>query len=310
MAEVVAFGEALWDLLPDGPVLGGAPLNFAYRIGSLGHRAAMVSALGTDSLGDRALAQMTALGMDTTFIQRKPAWPTGTVKVFVDAAGNPDFTINSPAAYDHIDLDAALEQLAAEADCLCFGTLVQRTPGSRATLAGMLSRFRGRYALYDVNLRKECYSRAVIVESLARSNVVKLNHDELAALATMLGLRGRSIPERVDSLMERGDLEYCLVTMGAGGAYAAARAGEKTYCPAFRVRLVDTTGSGDAFTAGFLDGLLRNGNLKEACRRGNAMGALVAAQRGATQPTGPAALETLLARGDYGEMDPALAEYL
>jgi fructokinase len=310
MADVVAFGEALWDLLPDGPVLGGAPLNFAYRIGSLGHSAAMVSALGTDSLGDRALAQMKSLGMDTTFIQRKRPWPTGTVNVFVDAAGNPDFTINSPAAYDHIELDEALERLAARADCLCFGTLVQRTEGSRAALAGMLAGFRGRHALYDVNLRKECYSREVIVESLARCNVVKLNHDELAELAAMLGLRGRSIPERADSLIEQAGLEYCLVTMGAGGAYAAARAGEKTYCPAFHVRLVDTTGAGDAFTAGFLDGLLRNDNLKEACRRGSAMGALVAAQRGATQPTAPAALESMLASGDTAEVDPALAEYM
>ncbi len=310
MAEVVAFGEALWDLLPDGPVLGGAPLNFAYRIGSLGHKAAMVSALGADSLGDQALAQMKSLGMDTTFIQRKPAWPTGTVKVFLDATGNPDFTINSPAAYDHIDLDAGLEQLAHEADCLCFGTLVQRTAGSRATLAGMLSSFRGRHALYDVNLRKDCYSRRVIVESLARSNVVKLNHDELAELAAMLGLRGQSIPERTDSLIEQSDLEYCLVTMGAGGAYAAARGGEKTYCPAFRVNRIDTTGAGDAFTAGFLDALLRNGNLKEACRRGNALGALVTAQRGATQPLAPGAIDALLGSGEYGEIDPALAEYL
>ncbi len=310
MARVVAFGEALWDLLPSGPVLGGAPLNFAFRAGSLGHRAVMVSALGTDELGDRALAQMKALGMETTWIQRSSTLPTGTVDVFLDAGGNPDFTINSPAAYDAIRMTRELERLAREADCLCFGTLVQRTPGSRATLAALLSAFRGRFALYDVNLRKGCYTREIIEESLGRSSIVKLNHDELARLAEMFGLKGGSMPEQVDSLIAKAGLEQCVVTMGGRGAFAASRDGARAYSPAFLVRRVDTTGSGDAFTAGFVHGLLGGDDLRAACRLGNAMGSLVATQSGATQPFEPGALERLLASSDYEEIDPALQRWI
>ncbi len=310
MARVVAFGEALWDLLPAGAVLGGAPLNFAYRIGTLGHRATMVSALGADDLGDRALARMAALGMDTAYVQRSPRWPTGTVNVFLDASGSPDFTINSPAAYDHIELRADLERLVGDADCLCFGTVAQRTRGSRATLAALLGLFRGRLALYDVNLRKGSYSREVIEESLRRAQVAKLNEDELIELTGMLGLDGESIPARADSLIAAARLDYCLVTLGRRGAYAAARSGQKTYSPAFRVASVDATGAGDAFGAGFVHGILEGEDLKKACRRGNAFGSLVTTQSGATQPLPPGALDELLAAGEHEPVEPELAEYL
>ncbi len=310
MARIVAFGEALWDLLPAGPVLGGAPLNFACRAGTLGHQAVLVSALGSDELGDKALGQMRALGMETAWVQRTSRWPTGTVDVFLDSSGSPDFTINSPAAYDAIEMSGDLRLLAAGADCLCFGTVVQRTPGSRATLAAMLAAFRGRFALYDVNLRKGCYSGEVIDGSLACANVVKLNQDELAELAAMFSLKGQSIPERVESLIVRNRLEYCLVTMGARGAFAASRAGERVSSPAFRVRPVDTTGSGDAFAAGFVHALLRGEDLRAACRLGNAMGSLVTTQAGATQPFAEGALDALLATGAHEEIDPALERWL
>jgi fructokinase len=309
MARVVAFGEALWDLLPEGPVLGGAPLNFAFRAGSFGHRAAMASALGNDALGERALERMRALGMDTAFIQRTSRAPTGTVDVFLDANRVPDFTINSPAAYDHVALTRELEALAAEADCLCFGTLVQRATESRRTLEGVLERFRGRFALCDINLRKECYTPGTIESSLRRCSVAKLNQDELQFLGGLFGLAGRTIPERLDALMTRFSLEYGVVTLGPAGAYAASRSGERAYSPAFRITRVDTTGSGDAFTAGFLHALLRGDRLTGACRLGNAMGSLVAGQSGATQPLPPGALEELLKNGESEEGDPALERY-
>jgi fructokinase len=203
-----------------------------------------------------------------------------------------------------------LEGLAARADCLCFGTLAQRTEGSRATLSALLDRFSGRFALYDINLRKRSYTREIVEASLRRCNVLKLNHDELAELAAMLGLAGESVPKRVDSLMARAGLEHCVVTMGSRGAFAASRSGERAYGPAFRVRRVDTAGSGDAFTAGFVDALLGGKGLAAACRLGNAMGSLVAAQSGATQPFAAGAMEALLAGGDYEEIDPALEPWL
>jgi fructokinase len=309
MARVVAFGEALWDLLPEGPVLGGAPLNFAFRIGSLGHRAAMASALGNDALGERALARMRALGMETAFIQRTSRAPTGTVDVFLDANSVPDFTINSPAAYDHIALTRELEALAGEADCLCFGTVAQRGPESRRTLQGLLERFRGRFVLCDINLRKESYTGDTIESSLRRCSVAKLNQDELQLLGGLFGLQGRTIPERLEALMARFSLEYGVVTLGPAGACAASRSGERAYSPAFKINRVDTTGSGDAFTAGFLHALLRGDRLAAACRIGNAMGSLVAGQSGATQPLAPGAIEELLENGESEEGDPSLERY-
>ncbi len=131
---IVAFGEALWDLLPTGPVLGGAPLNFAYRVNSLGHRSIIVSRLGKDDLGEKAREQIVTLGMDDTCLQWDDAYPTGTVEVYFDEDKNPDYTIIENVAYDYIESSANLENIVKSADCLCFGTLAQRNTVSRQTL--------------------------------------------------------------------------------------------------------------------------------------------------------------------------------
>ncbi|MEW5818192.1 MAG: PfkB family carbohydrate kinase, partial [Spirochaetota bacterium] len=158
---IVSFGEALWDLLPDGPVLGGAPLNLAYRINTLGHKGIILSRLGNDDLGKRALEALKNLRMDTGFIQIDAGHNTGTVHVHLDELKNPHFEIVGNAAYDFIEPSAAMTDVVKNADCLCFGTLVQRTEVSRKTLYGLLEAYRGRYVLYDINLRKDCFSKPV-----------------------------------------------------------------------------------------------------------------------------------------------------
>ncbi len=283
-STIVAFGEALWDLLPTGAVLGGAPLNFAYRVHSLGHRSIIVSRLGKDDLGAKAREQIVTLGMDDTCLQWDDAYPTGTVEIYFDEDKNPDYAINENVAYDYIEFTDDLENIIESADCLCFGTLAQRNTISRRTLQGLLARFSGKFTLLDINLRKNCYSDETLKSSLEQANILKFNDEELAKLADLLGLQGDSAPDQAERLLEHAGLEYCVATLGERGAFALSRRGEKIYSPGYHVSLVDPCGSGDGFAAGFIHALLEGESLKQACRLGNALGAMVAQQEGATQP--------------------------
>ena len=185
---ILAFGEVLWDLLPTGPVLGGAPFNFAHRLHGLGERARMVSRLGADDLGEAALAAITAAGMETGLLQTDPQRPTGTVHITFDADSVADIRITPDAAYDGIDLTPALLDASAAADCLCFGTVAQRGPVSRTTLHALLDAAPQALKLYDINLRRDCFSQETVDASLARTDVLKLNGQEAGMLARMFDL--------------------------------------------------------------------------------------------------------------------------
>jgi fructokinase len=308
--HVVSFGEALWDLLPDGAVLGGAPLNFAYRVGSLGHKAGLISALGSDQLGDRAMRQIADLGMDTGLIQRRPSLPTGTVAVEVDPSGDPHFTINAPAAYDSIRMDPGLTEAVSAADCLCFGTLIQRATDSRHTLAAVVEAYDRGSVLCDINLRKDCYTEESILRSLDWAQILKINETELPEVCQVVGLNVSGVLDQTEALLEKSGLSCCLVTLGRRGAYAVTREGERVYGPAYRVRKMDAAGSGDACTAGFVHGLLALGDLALACRLGNAMGSAVAGQHGATQPIDRSELARLIDSEDYEEIAPELEHFI
>jgi fructokinase len=283
-STIVSFGEALWDLLPTGPVLGGAPLNFAYRVNSLGHPSIIVSRLGKDDLGSKVREQIINLGMDDTFLQWDDTYPTGTVDIYFDEDKNPNYTIIDNVAYDYIESSTDLENIVKNADCLCFGTLAQRNTVSRHSLLSLLSIFSGKFALLDINLRKNCYSAETLKISLEQAKVLKLNDEELAVLVDLLGLQGDSVPDQAENLLKHADLEYCVVTLGERGAFALSHRGEKIYSPGYHISLVDPCGSGDGFAAGFIHALLEGGFLEQACRLGNALGAMVAQQEGATQP--------------------------
>jgi fructokinase len=283
-STIVSFGEALWDLLPTGPVLGGAPLNFAYRANSLGHPSTIVSRLGQDDLGQKAREQIITLGMSDSCLQSDNTYPTGTVEIYFDENKNPDYTIIENVAYDNIEFSTNLENIVERADCLCFGTLAQRSEISRRTLQRLLSEFSGTFRLLDINLRKNCYSDEIIISSLEQASILKLNDEELTVLVDLLALQGDSTPDRVEHLLEHAGLEYCVVTLGARGAFAHSHRGEKIYCPGYPVNLVDPCGSGDGFAAGFIHALVIGDSLKQACRLGNALGAMVARQEGASQP--------------------------
>lgn len=308
--NVLAFGEVLWDLLPGGAVLGGAPFNFVYRIESLGNRGYMISRLGEDELGRKAVGVIRRLGMDTSHLQWDDVRPTGTVEVSFDERRNPEFTIIQNVAYDYIEATEAALEAAAAADCLCFGTLIQRNEVSRRTLGRLLETFGGRFAILDINLRPECYTEESIRLSVERADILKLNDGEARTLAELYNLDGQSLTGVVRGLFKRSSLGLIVVTLGERGALAADRDGELIYHPAFAVDLVDPLGSGDAFTAGFVDALLREESLSAACRYGNALGAMVARQEGATQPIDLKEVEPFIEAASPGPLDESLKDYL
>jgi fructokinase len=295
MSRLLSVGELLWDLLPSGPVLGGAPANLAFRAASLGLSTSFASRVGADDLGRRALDELRALGLATDLVQLDPLHATGTVPVTFRPDGTHEFTILPDVAYDYLEAPSELLAAARAADAFCFGTLCQRSAVSRATLTRLLDVTAARLVVCDVNLRRDCYSEASLRFSLARANVLKLNEAEVAELASLLPRPTRSVEEFCAGALEAWSLETVVVTRGADGAYARDAHGASVSLPGYRVPIVDTIGSGDAFTAAFVAALLAGRALDEATRRGNALGALVASRRGPTEPIPAGAIEGLLA---------------
>ena len=281
--KIAAFGEVLWDLLPDASVLGGAPFNFTYRINSLGNEGVMISAIGKDTLGEKALTTISELQISDRYIQINPKYPTGTVNVFFDEFKNPDYEIIKDVAYDFVTFYENLEKLILQVDCICFGTLAQRNSVSKQTLQKLLQHFKGNYRFYDLNLRKDCYSTENIISSLKNADILKLNKQEAIELNNLLQLGKNGLVEICMELIISYQLQYCVITLEECGSLAVSANGEVVYNPGFKVKLTDPLGAGDAFSAGFVDALLRGKSLKEASESGNRLGALVATKKGATQ---------------------------
>ena len=297
----------LWDLLPSGQFLGGAPFNFVYRVASIGDRGTMVSRIGTDELGQRALGTIERLGMSSVCIQRDPVHPTGTVPIAIGPDGAMDITINPDVAYDYIEPSPEAVDAVRAADCVCFGTLIQRRATSRRTLHALLADFRGRLRLLDLNLRRDCWTPASVRSSIQRADVLKLNDDEATTVAGLLGLPAAPLAAFAARLLGATKLSHVVITLGGNGAYAVSRDGETAYGPAFEVRMADALGSGDAFAAGFAHGLMSGWPLAEVLRYGNALGGCVAAQHGATEALSEPDVERMLREGRHRPPDPRFA---
>lgn len=222
--------------------------------------------------------------MDPSHIQRDGDHPTGTVEVSFDEEHNPDYYIVPGVAYDFIEMNEALLEIAPETDCLCFGTLIQRTQRSRRTLGELLAASPHSIKLLDINLRKDCYTDQTVRLSLEEADILKLNDDEARRLAEMFGMSTADAPGFCNEMISRWALTHCMVTFGRRGAFIASSEGEAVYEPGYVVDLVDSCGSGDAFTAGFIHKHLAGRPLAECCRLANVMGAIVATQEGATAP--------------------------
>lgn len=296
--EVLCFGEALWDLLPDGPVLGGAPLNLTYRLKSVGMPAQIISCLGNDELGTDADRLISNYGLSRKYLFTHDNLPTGTVVVKLDETGEPSYTIVKDTAYDDIPLTEELLSKSQSARCFCYGTLAQRDPRSRKTLRTLLENRRGGLNLLDINLRPECYTRESVDYSLKHAGILKINEEEARTLKEWYSFEQIDFRELAAEFCRRFDLCYCILTLGPKGACAASPDGPICQESSYDVPKVDPCGAGDAFTAGFLVSYLNGGDIAAACRRGNALGSAVSARRGALQSIPPGEAEKLEKHGE------------
>lgn len=304
--KVVAFGEVLWDLLPSGPQLGGAPCNFAYRINSLGDEGLIVSRVGDDERGHEAARLLAGLGMSTTHLQWDKSLPTGTVDVTLDEQGSPDFHIVPGVAYDELALDDDLVDLAETADCVCYGTLLQRADTARASLYQFLDDAPTAIRLLDVNLRKDCHTPDTIRESLRRASIAKVSDSEADYLNQLFDYGADSLPDFLRRLVDDWELTHALITLGPNGALAMARDVEPVYVPGFKVDAIDATGAGDAFTAGFIHRHLHGYHLPDCVTFGCALGALTATKPGGTGIVTREEIEALIANPGERAVDETL----
>src|SRR5438477_4131722 len=190
--KVVGLGEILWDMLPNGKQLGGAPANFAYISSLLGSDGIVASRIGDDSLGNEAVQRLAALGVTTELMQCDPAHPTGVVQVKVDHAGQPTFEIAEDSAWDFLDWTSDWQALAQHADAICFGSLAQRGPVSRTTIRRFIGGTQAKAVrVFDVNLRQAFFSAEVLSESMKMADIVKLNHEELPRIIQLFGIEHR-----------------------------------------------------------------------------------------------------------------------
>jgi len=283
---ILGVGELLWDLLPAGPHLGGAPANFAVMAGRLGNHAAILSRIGRDDLGRNAVDILDPLPADTSFLEVDPVHETGKVTVALNN-GQPQFTIHQPSAWDFLELSDDWVQLAERADAICFGSLAQRAHESRQTIQTLAAQASSScIRIFDVNLRAPFFSGEVIQESLELATVMKMNDAEVPQVLTLLGLpEFEGAPQdqlRLGAqrlLDEFPTLQMVAVTRGANGSLLVAR-DEWNEHPGYPVKVADTIGAGDSFTAAIAHYLLRGADLATLNEAGNRWGGWMATQSG------------------------------
>ena len=274
--------------------MGGAPANFAYGCHLLGDRAMIASRIGADELGQEIRRRLRRGGMSDEFLQVDSTYPTGTVSVEVDAEGRPNFEIRCPAAWDFLEWNEEWCALAQSVDAVCFGSLGQRSAVARATILNFLDHTRPpALRIFDVNFRKSSYSRAIVMDSVGRANIVKLSQEELPRLAELLTIPVSDDRRFATTLIQQFDLNLVSITRGAQGSLLASSTHFHEH-PGFRIEVKDTVGSGDAFTAGLVHEYLRAGSLARMNETANQMGAWVASCSGAMPLPPEAGLEKTL----------------
>lgn len=281
-ARIVSLGEVLWDLLPAGKQLGGAPANFAFHSGELGATSRIITRVGHDALGQEILDRFTALGLATDTVQIDPEAATGTVDVTLHPGGQPSYTIREGVAWDRIEVTSLARELVAQADALCFGSLAQRSEPSRTALRSLIAlSSRSTLRVFDVNLRPPFVDPGVIAGSLELANALKLNDQELPLVAQQFGLPTDSARAAIVGLVQRFDLTLVALTRGDRGSLLWAE-GDWSDHPGCPTTVVDTVGAGDAFTAALVVGWLAGHHLEALNAHANAVAAFVCSQAGGT----------------------------
>ena len=281
--KVIAVGEIVWDMLPAGKQLGGAPLNFAFFSKELGAEAYAVSAIGNDVLGDETLAVASATGVNLDYLQRNNL-PTSRVLISLDNEGVPQYEIVENVAWDALECPQMILDLVKDASVMCWGSLAQRSVTSRQSVLAMLAAApKECVKVFDINIRQHYYSREVIETSLGYADILKLNEDELPLVASILGLSGQE-RDIVRQLIEKYALKYLVYTHGADFSEVFSATGEYSHVPTPKVRVVDTVGAGDSFTAVFVTSILQGLSMAESHVRAVEVSAYVCTQNGAINP--------------------------
>lgn len=283
---VVGMGEALWDVLPEGKKIGGAPANFAYHVSQFGLPSCVVSAVGDDDLGREIIENFTAKGLKQ-LIADVP-YPTGTVQVEIDQSGVPQYEIKENVAWDNIPYTERLESLAERTTAVCFGSLAQRNVVSRNTINRFLdvvSRNEENLIVFDVNLRQGFYNKEILCNSMKRCNILKINDEELVTVSRMFGYPGIDLQDKCWILLGKYNLKMLILTCGINGSYAFTP-GNVSFQPTPKVEVADTVGAGDSFTAAFISSVLKGKSVSEAHSLAVRTSAFVCTEKGA-MPTLP-----------------------
>jgi fructokinase len=290
MNYVIGLGEALFDCLPTGRKLGGAPANFAYHVSQFGFDSCAISAIGKDELGQEIIDTFDKVGLH--YCLPKVDFPTGTVQVTLNDKGIPQYEICLGVAWDNIPLTDELLAIAKEAKAVCFGSLAQRSATSRATINALLEAMPAdTLKVFDINLRQSWYSAEVIENSLKHSNILKINDEELDVVAPML-LNVEVNPEQLIATDKEKTLQVCrqfiegyaldmvILTRGTNGSYVITK-DEYSFVPTPKVEVADTVGAGDSFTGSFIAKLLQGASIKDAHETAVKVSAFVCTQSGA-----------------------------
>jgi fructokinase len=280
--KIVAFGEVLWDILPEGKVLGGTPSNLVYRCNSFGDKGHLLSRVGNDDLGEEALARLKELGISDRNVQMDFEFPTGTVNIEFDNNGETIYKVTEDVAFDHIEFTTEALKLAREADCLFFGLLPQRYGLSKNTIRELIRESSGSLHFFDLKLFEHFFNPAVVEQLLNCAHIVRIKEKELGFLASELQIDFQDFEDFSRIISKRYKLDVVIITRGSDGIFAYHKKDGVFADPGFAVQLADNIGSGMAFSAGFLHYFLNKKPLKDAIRFGNAAGALNSTKTGAT----------------------------
>ena len=278
---VVGMGEALWDVLPEGKKLGGAPANFAYHVSQFGLDSCVVSAVGDDPLGHEIIENFTSKGLNQ-HIAEVP-YPTGTVQVEIDPAGIPQYDIKENVAWDNIPFTESLEAIARETRAVCFGSLAQRNVVSRDTIGRFLDampKSNDTLVVFDVNLRQGFYNEEILCRSMERCNILKINDEELVTVSRLFGYPGIDLQDKCWILLGKYNLKMLILTCGINGSYVFTP-GNVSFQPTPKVEVEDTVGAGDSFTAAFIASILKGRSVADAHSRAVQTSAYVCTRKGA-----------------------------
>lgn len=278
---VVGMGEALWDVLPEGKKIGGAPANFAYHVSQFGLPSCVVSAIGDDALGKEIIENFTSKGLDQ-LIAEVP-YPTGTVQVEIDQTGIPLYDIKENVAWDNIPYTEHLDALAKRTKAVCFGSLAQRNVVSRETINHFLDTMPkddDSLIVFDVNLRQGFYNKEILCKSMQNCNILKINDEELITVSRMFGYHGIDLQDKCWILLGKYNLKMLILTCGINGSYVFTP-GNVSFQPTPKVEVADTVGAGDSFTAAFIASILKGKSVTEAHSIAVKTSAYVCTQKGA-----------------------------